>query len=566
MTDGSTKFCFPNNCLSVTNTQAVSIFLKTQTQSVILKPLISFFKQLLQKSYTRKNQPETRNQVKIPTRIDLVQPHPSEEKPEPEHLQTISETAQQALKPGAAGETPEQSVKQQPQTAKKHPKKRGQKIADHHAPWSLKEFSVPPKEGKTRFHDLDLPENLMHAISDLGFAYCTEIQAALLPHTLAGKDATAKAQTGTGKSATFIIAMIKAFTENPVKNKEGFPRALILAPTRELVHQIEKDFNDLAGYTRLKIVSVYGGTGYARQQQILHDNPVDVIVATPGRLLDFIRQRRINLSKVEIVVIDEADRMLDMGFIPDVRRLVYMTPHKDKRQTLFFSATLTEEVLRLADSWTTKNKVQIEIDPEQTTAENIRQVVYLTTEDKKFQHVYNLIVSEKLDRVLIFVNRKDTAKFLCDKLSRYRLKCKVLSGDVSQDNRFKVLNQFKNSTINILVATDVAARGLHIENISHVVNYDMPFEPEHYIHRIGRTGRAGATGTSISFADEMSSFQIPQIEAVLGHKITCEYPSKTLEQPLPKPLPGQQQKKKGPAKGRPRKRRPGHPKKYNKKP
>jgi len=530
-----------------------------------LKPLISFFKHLFQKPITRKNQPEIPSQDQIPTPPDPIQPHPGGEKPEPKHLRTISETAQPALKPGAARETPKKSVKQRPQTAGKHPKKRGQKIPDQQDPWSSKEFSVPPKEGKTRFHDLDLPENLMHAIADLGFAYCTEIQAALLPHTLAGKDATAKAQTGTGKSATFIIAMIKAFTENPAKNKEGFPRALILAPTRELVHQIEKDFNDLARYTSLKIVSVYGGTGYARQQQILHDNPVDVIVATPGRLLDFIRQKRINLSKVEIMVIDEADRMLDMGFIPDVRRLVYMTPHKDKRQTLFFSATLTEEVLRLADSWTTKNKVQIEIDPEQTTADSIRQVVYLTTEDKKFQHVYNLIVSENLDRVLIFVNRKDTAKFLCDKLSRYRLKCKVLSGDVSQDNRFKVLNQFKNSTINILVATDVAARGLHIENISHVVNYDMPFEPEHYIHRIGRTGRAGATGTSISFADEMSSFQIPQIEEVLGHKIACEYPSETLEQPLPKPLP-RQQRKQVPAKNRTKKRRARSPKKYNKKP
>ncbi|HKK99234.1 MAG TPA: helicase-related protein, partial [Desulfotignum sp.] len=285
---------------------------------------------------------------------------------------------------------------------------------------------------------------------------------------------------------------------------------------------------------------------------------------TPGRLLDFIRQRRINLSRVEILVIDEADRMLDMGFIPDVRRLVYMTPHKDKRQTLFFSATLTDDVLRLADSWTRKNKVRVEIDPEQTTADSIRQIVYLTTEDKKFQHVYNLIVSEKLDRVLVFVNRKDTAKFLCGKLSRYRLKCKVLSGDVSQDNRFKVLHQFKNGSVNILVATDVAARGLHIEHISHVVNYDMPFEPEHYIHRIGRTGRAGATGISISFADEMSSFQIPQIEAVLGHKITCEYPSESLEQPLPKPLPRQQQKN-PPAKPGTKKSRRRPPKKYKKK-
>ncbi len=434
--------------------------------------------------------------------------------------------------------------------------------------WTLDDFQVPPQEGSTRFHDLNLPENLMHAIADLGFEYCTDIQAKLLPHTLVGRDATAKAQTGTGKTATFIVAIIKAFTLKPEKNKTGFPRALILAPTRELVHQIEKDFQGLARYSRINIMAVYGGTGYARQQQDLLDGPVDVIVATPGRLLDFIGKKIITLSRVEVVVIDEADRMLDMGFIPDVRRLVYMTPNKDKRQTLFFSATLTEEVLRLADSWTTKNRVRIEIDPEQTTADSIRQIVYLTTEDKKFLHVYNLLKAEKSDRVLIFVNRKDTATFLCAKLNRYGLKAKVLSGDVSQDNRFKVLNQFKSGTLPIIVATDVAARGLHVENISHVVNYDMPFEPEHYIHRIGRTGRAGATGTSVSFADEMSSFQIPQIEAVLGHKLDCEYPTDILEQPLPKPQPAPvKPKTQAPAaRNNPkRRRRPGRSKKYERK-
>ncbi|MEX1301185.1 MAG: DEAD/DEAH box helicase [Desulfotignum sp.] len=433
------------------------------------------------------------------------------------------------------------------------------------ASWSPDQFHVPPREGNTRFHDLDLPEPLMHAIADLGFEYCTDIQADLLPHTLAGKDATAKAQTGTGKTAAFIITLINAFTRKPVKNTPGVPRALILAPTRELVHQIEKDFQGLARYSRFTIISVFGGTGYARQQQMLQDRLVDVIAATPGRLLDFIRQKIIDLSRVEIVVIDEADRMLDMGFIPDVRRLVYMTPHKNKRQTLFFSATLTDEVLRLADSWTTENRVQIEIDPEQPAADSIRQIVYLTTEDKKFQHVYNLLASENIQRVLIFVNRKDTALFLSNKLGRYGQRCKVLSGDVPQNNRFKVLEQFKKGTIRILVATDVAARGLHVENISHVVNYDMPFEPEHYIHRIGRTGRAGATGTSISFADEMSSFQIPQIEAVLGHRLQCEYPSEVLEKPLPKPAPA----KEGtavPAKAKSRRRRRSRPPgKYNKK-
>jgi len=401
--------------------------------------------------------------------------------------------------------------------------------------WSVADFPVDPKEGETRFHDLGLPVSVMHAIADLKFNYCTPIQAKLLSHTLKGKDATAKAQTGTGKSASFIITILTAFIKKPFKNRNGTPRALILAPTRELVHQIEKDFKDLAKYSPLRIIAIFGGTGYNQQQSMLKERPVDVIVATPGRLIDFMGKGLINPSKVEIVVLDEADRMLDMGFIPDVRRIILKTPHKNKRQTLFFSATLTSEVLRLAQSWSTQDAVQIEIDHEQAAADNIQQVVYISAEKDKFKHVYNLITSEHLKRVLLFVNRKDTARILSEKLDRYGQKCSVLSGDIAQDKRFKVLDNFKNGRINILVATDVAARGLHIEDISHVINYDLPHEPEHYIHRIGRTGRAGAKGISISFADEMSSFFIPKIEEVLGNKINCEYPSETLDKPLPAP-------------------------------
>nr|WP_319395911.1 DEAD/DEAH box helicase [uncultured Desulfobacter sp.] len=407
--------------------------------------------------------------------------------------------------------------------------------------WTIEQFQVDPQEGKTRFHDLKLTTGLMHAVYDLNFKYCTDIQARLLPHTLDGRDATAKAQTGTGKSATFIITLINQFARKAVKREKRYPRALILAPTRELVYQIEKDFKGLAKYSHLRIVPVFGGTDYQKQQKLLTDKPADVIAATPGRLLDFISKKLIDLSRVEIVVIDEADRMLDMGFIPDVRRLIYMTPHKDKRQTLFFSATLTDDVLRLAESWT-RDAVRIEIDPEQAAADSITQLVYLTTESDKFKNVCNLLISQKLERVIIFVNRKDTARYLSDKLSRYGLNAGVLSGDVAQDKRFKVLNRFKTGQLKVLVATDVAARGLHIENISHVVNYDLPLEPEHYIHRIGRTGRAGATGTSVSFADEMSSFQIPKIEEVLGHKVSCEYPTPELEADLPKPAPRPPQK------------------------
>jgi len=401
--------------------------------------------------------------------------------------------------------------------------------------WSLHDFPVEPREGETRFHDLDLPLTVMQAIADLKFNYCTPIQAKLLSHTLKGKDATAKAQTGTGKSASFIITILTAFIKKPFKNRNGTPRALILAPTRELVHQIEKDFKDLAKYTNLRIIAIFGGTGYNQQQSMLKERSVDVIVATPGRFIDFMGKGLINPSKVEIIVLDEADRMLDMGFIPDVRRIILKTPHKNNRQTLFFSATLTPEVLRLAQTWSTQDAVQIEIEHDQAAADSIQQVVYISAEKDKFKHVYNLINNEQLKRVLLFVNRKDTARTLSEKFERYGQKCSVLSGDISQDNRFKVLDNFKNGRINLLVATDVAARGLHIEDISHVINYDLPHEPEHYIHRIGRTGRAGANGISISFADETSSFFIPKIEEVLGNKIECEYPSEALDKPLPPP-------------------------------
>ena len=401
--------------------------------------------------------------------------------------------------------------------------------------WSLHDFPVEQKEGETRFHDFDLPLDIMHAIADLKFNYCTPIQAKLLPHTLKGKDATAKAQTGTGKSASFIITILAAFIKKSFKNRNGTPRALILAPTRELVHQIEKDFKDLAKYTNLKIIAIFGGTGYNQQQTMLKERPVDVIVATPGRLIDFMGKGLIDPSKVEIVVLDEADRMLDMGFIPDVRKIILKTPHKNKRQTLFFSATLTPEVLRLAQTWSTQDGVQIEIDHEQAAGDSIQQIIYISAEKDKFKHVYNLINNEQLTRVLLFVNRKDTARTLSEKFERYGRKCSVLSGDIAQDKRFKVLEDFKNGRINLLIATDVAARGLHVEDISHVINYDLPYEPEHYIHRIGRTGRAGSKGISISFADETSSFFIPKIEEVLGNKIECEYPSEALDKPLPPP-------------------------------
>ena len=395
--------------------------------------------------------------------------------------------------------------------------------------WDLSHFKVEPAADKIRFHDLNLPLEIMHAIHDLGFQYCTPIQAEILPKVLDGTDATGKAQTGTGKSAAFLTNILTRLILNPPKEtrRNGVPRALILAPTRELVAQIEKDAIGLAKYLPINIVSVFGGTAYDKQRRMAGDNIVDIIVATPGRLLDFMRQKIVRLDKVEIMVIDEADRMLDMGFIPDVRTIVYATPDKSKRQTLFFSATLTDDVTRLASQWT-RNPITVEIESEQVTVDTVDQQVFMITTDQKFPLLYNLIVGQKLERVMVFCNRRDETRRLYEKLASRNISCAILSGDISQDKRTRTLENFRGGKIKTLVATDVAGRGIHIKGVSHVVNYHLPQDPEDYVHRIGRTGRAGASGISISFADEDESFYLPEIEEFIGRKLPCIYPTEDL--------------------------------------
>jgi ATP-dependent RNA helicase RhlB len=409
---------------------------------------------------------------------------------------------------------------------RKPPKSRGKQGSP---PWHVSEFDVPRVEGQSRFHDLDLPVTIMHAVADLGFQYCTPVQAEILPKALSGSDATGKAQTGTGKSAAFLINIYTHLLRKPLQNGRGpgVPRVLILAPTRELALQIEKDARAIGKYTDIQIQSVFGGLGYGQQKQALEEKIVDIIVATPGRLLDFQRQKLVRLNKVEILVIDEADRMLDMGFIPDVRKIVYSTPPKDKRQTMFFSATLTPEVERLARQWT-QNPVHVEIEPEHVEAESVNQLIYIVTTEEKFALLVNLIVGQNLERVLVFANRRDQTRRLADRLKQYRINTAVLSGDIPQNKRIKTLEDFRRGKIRVLVATDVAARGLHVEGISHVINFTLPQDPEDYVHRIGRTGRAGASGTSVSFACEEDSFYIPPIEKYLGHSLSCIQPDPEL--------------------------------------
>jgi ATP-dependent RNA helicase RhlB len=404
--------------------------------------------------------------------------------------------------------------------------------------WDSSTFEVPVQEGKMRFQDLNLPVEIMHAIADLKFQYCTPIQKEILVATLSGRDATGKAQTGTGKTAAFLITIFTKFLKEPVNGKRqpGRPRALILAPTRELVLQIANDAKLLSKYTSIRITEVFGGMDYRKQKSKLNRGPSDVIVATPGRLIDFMNKRDISLSGVEILVIDEADRMLDMGFIPDVRKIIHSTPLKAKRQTLFFSATLSSTVQRLAVQWT-KEAVNVEIEHDQTAGDKIEQLVYIVTNKEKFPLLYNLITRQDLSRVIIFTNRKDETRMVEELLLRYQINCKVLSGDIDQRQRLRTLDDFKAGKIAVLVATDVAGRGIHIEGVSHVINYTLPEDPEDYVHRIGRTGRAGASGISISFASEDDSFQIPAIEKFLGHSLVCTFPSEELLVPLPKAKP-----------------------------
>jgi ATP-dependent RNA helicase RhlB len=378
----------------------------------------------------------------------------------------------------------------------------------------------------TRFHDFDLPASLLQAIDELGFEYCTPIQAQSLRITLKGHDITGKAQTGTGKTAAFLTTIISDLLKNPLVEERfvGEPRSLIIAPTRELVMQIAKDAKSLCKYTGLRIITLVGGIDYEKQKRELDQGVVDIVVATPGRLIDFVSQRAIWLGMVEILVLDEADRMLDMGFIPQVRQIIAQTPHKECRQTLLFSATFTDDILTLADRWAL-DPIRVEVASQRATTDNVNQLVFLVTTEQKYPLLYNLIQSDEGERVIVFTNRRDQARRLADKLHRNGISVGLLSGEVSQPKRVKTLEEFRNADIQVLVATDVAGRGLHIEDISHVVNFSLPQEADDYVHRIGRTGRASALGTSISFACEDDSFLLPAIEEKVGMKLDCKYPS-----------------------------------------
>ena len=397
--------------------------------------------------------------------------------------------------------------------------------------WTVDQFVVEPEDGRRRFHDFDIPVEIMHAIADLGFRYCTPIQAASLERAMVGENVAGRAQTGTGKTAAYLVSILTRYLRTPDKrqDKPATPRALVIAPTRELCVQICRDAQALGKYCGLRSLAVFGGMDYAKQSAALGEGVVDLIAATPGRLLDFQRSHVIDLSKIDTLVIDAADRMLDMGFIPDVRRIIRSLP--TARQTLLYSATLSDDVMRLASQWM-PNPVKVEIEPERTANQDIDQKVFIVTSDQKFNILCHLLERYDGQRVLIFANRRVSTDRLAERLRRHGYQCELLSGEVNQNHRMKVLDNFREGTVKIVVATDVAGRGLHIADIGLVVNFELPYEAEDYVHRIGRTGRAGKVGTSVSFADEDESFIIPDIEKFIGEELKCTVPDEDLLAPV----------------------------------
>ena len=385
------------------------------------------------------------------------------------------------------------------------------------------------------FASLDLLEPVMRGIREAGFVTATPIQEAALPLALRGKDVAGQSQTGTGKTAAFLIA---AFTRilrhgGPAPQPSPTPRVLIIAPTRELVVQLEADARLLGQFTGLRILSVYGGIDYAKQRDDLR-NGCDVLIGTPGRLIDYLKQHVWSPRRVEVLVIDEADRLFDMGFIAYLRFILRRLPPAEKRQSFLFSATLSFRVLELTWEFM-NNPTQITIAPKQKTVETVEQVLYHVGRDEKFSLLLGLLRREGGDRILIFTNTREEARRLEDRLTRNGWQARALTGDVDQKKRLRFLNEFKEGNLPVLVATDVASRGLHIEAVTHVINWDLPQDAEDYVHRIGRTARAGAGGKAVSLVDEATALMLEPIEKFLGQKIPVDWPDDGLFLPEIKP-------------------------------
>ena len=422
-----------------------------------------------------------------------------------------------------------------------------------------------------RFAELDVPPEVQEGIQAAGFTTATPIQEAALPVALRGKDVAGQAQTGTGKTAAFLIATFTRLLRHPPAGpREASPRALIIAPTRELVVQIDADARQLGRFTGLRTALVFGGVDYIKQRESLQ-GPLDLLIGTPGRLIDYLKQRAWSPARVEVLVLDEADRMFDMGFIADIRWILRRLPPPEARQSFLFSATLSFRVLELTYEFM-NNPAQITVSPEQVTVERVEQVLYHAGRHEKFGLLLGLLAAEQGGRILIFTNTRDEVHRLVERLERNGHAARALSGDVDQRKRLRTLEAFKDGSVRILVATDVASRGLHIPDVTHVYNWDLPQDPEDYVHRIGRTARAGAFGKAISLVDEASAFSLEGVERFIGQRIRVEWAEDALFLPEIRPTAEERRRSaearearraghggRGPRPGGPSRRPPGRP-------
>jgi len=406
----------------------------------------------------------------------------------------------------------------------------------------------------TPFSSLDLAPELLRGTQDAGFEFCTAIQAAALPKALAGHDVEGQAQTGTGKTAAFLLATMNHLLGHPAPEarREVDPRALIVAPTRELAVQIHKDAEVLGKHTGLRMGVVFGGTGYETQREMLRAG-LDILIGTPGRLIDYFKQRIFGLNHVQVVVIDEADRMFDLGFIRDLRYLLRRMPPPEKRLNMLFSATLSHRVSELAYEHMNSPTV-VNANPERVTVGKVSQVLYHVSNEEKIPLLLGVLRRIDATRTLVFVNTKRTAERVADYLEGNDIHAGLLTGDVPQRKRLSLLEQFKRGDLPVLVATDVASRGLHIPDVSHVVNFDLPQDAEDYVHRVGRTARAGASGDAVSFACETYVYSLMDIEEFIGQQIPTAAVTEDML-PTPKP-PVRRARRRRPQGGSGRRQRP----------
>jgi ATP-dependent RNA helicase RhlB len=374
-------------------------------------------------------------------------------------------------------------------------------------------------EDSVSFASLGLKPQVMAGVQQAGFVTCTPIQAQTLPLALAGRDVAGQAQTGTGKTAAFLVALYQALLSRPPapSRQPTSVRALIVAPTRELAVQIHHDALVLGAHTGLKHTVVFGGIDYEKQRQQLGDG-CDVLIGTPGRLIDYFKQHVYDLKHAQVLVLDEADRMFDLGFIADIRYILRRLPHPERRQSMLFSATLSHRVLELAYEHM-NNPELVRVEPDKMTVDRVRQLMYYPSMEEKVPLLIGLLRQSEAVRTMVFVNTKRTAERLEATLKANGFNAQALSGDVPQNKRLRFLRDFHEGKLAVLIATDVASRGLHIPDVSHVFNFDLPQDPPDYVHRIGRTARAGAEGDAISFACEEYAVSLPDIESYVGHKL-----------------------------------------------